>query len=215
MRYAFGVSACLALLALARSYGIDLRVAGFASMVFFVVLVPVLLFSRLTEVAPNPVLKWPAVVMLWASVMICIACWLCLFTSVFWKVPLDLRSWLLATNSTNSTSVAIGRPSQGTTQQPAATFESVVVPVVSIHVGGDDSKQDRFVYDAPAGSTIKGYKIIERTKGGDAHYSAGLLTASKLEIDWSVHSHTVKALGIVVDTHTAALALDVEITLQK
>ena len=37
--------------------------------------------------------------------------------------------------------------------------------VVTIHVGGDDSKSNTFTYEAPAGEAIKNYKLIERSKG--------------------------------------------------
>lgn len=215
MRYALGISALLALLALARSWGIDLRVAGFASLVFFILLVPLLLFSQLTESVKDGPLKYPCLVMLWASILICIACWLSLFTSIFFSFPRDLSKWLLGGDNAPST-VEISRPPPKLAAQNPPKGETLRMPVVDVHVGGDDSKKDTFTYNAPPGYYIKSYKLIELTKGGDAAYSAKLSTPSTLEIVWSVQSKTVRGpFKIVVNTITAFLGLDVEITIQE
>lgn len=214
MRYALGISALLALLAIARSYGIDLRVAGFGSLVFFVLLIPILLFSQLAESTNKPLLKYPALVLLWASVCLCIASWVCLFGSVFFHRPLDLHSWLLGGENAPST-VEISRPPPILIPSSVPKVETLRMPVVRVHVGGDDSKHGSYSYQAPAAFSIKSYKLLELTKGGDTAYAATLSNPSTLRIDWSVHSKTVRGpFKIVVNTITAFLGLDVEITIQ-
>lgn len=91
-----------------------------------------------------------------------------------------------------------------------------VVKVVSIHVGGDDSKAGVFKYDAPEGYRIKDVKLRERSKGGDAHYSQKLVSPTHLEVSWSVKSRTVRGpFKMVVNTITAFLDLAAVITLEK
>ena len=87
--------------------------------------------------------------------------------------------------------------------------------VVLVHVGGDSSKSDTFAYEAPPGYTIKSYKLIERAKGGDAHYAAKQVSSRSLEVKWSVKSTTVRAFGMVVNTITSFLNLDIEVTLES
>ena len=88
--------------------------------------------------------------------------------------------------------------------------------MVNVHVGGDDSKSSTFKYVPPEGYTIKDYKLHERSKGGDAHYEAKLVTPTELEVTWSVKSRTVRGpFKMVIDTKTAFLDLDAEIALQQ
>jgi tetratricopeptide (TPR) repeat protein len=89
------------------------------------------------------------------------------------------------------------------------------VQVVSIHVGGNQSKTGTFKYDAPPGYRITNVRLRERSKGGDAHYSQKILKPTHLEIDWSVKSRVIKGpFNVPLNTITAFLTLDAEITLE-
>jgi hypothetical protein len=90
-----------------------------------------------------------------------------------------------------------------------------IVKVVTIHVGGDDSKADTFTYKPPVGYIIKSFRMIDRLRGGDADYHSSLISPTQLDISWSVKSRTVRGpFKMVIDTKTAFLDLDVEITLK-
>lgn len=89
----------------------------------------------------------------------------------------------------------------------------VSAQAVRDHVGGDDRHADTFVYTAPDGWSIRTFNVIELSKYGDATYSPRLVSPKRLEIPWQTQSRTVRTLGIVVDTKTASLNLDVTLTL--
>jgi Tfp pilus assembly protein PilF len=89
------------------------------------------------------------------------------------------------------------------------------VKVVSIHVGGNDSRSGTYKYDAPPGYRIKNVKLRERSKGGDARYSQKVLSPTHLEVGWSVKSRWIKGpFNMPINTITAFLTLDAEITLE-
>ena len=89
-----------------------------------------------------------------------------------------------------------------------------ITDAVSVHVGDDDSRGDTFRFEPPAGYHIKDFQIVEKSKFGDASYTAQL-TSGVLSIPWKASSHTKKALGVVVDTDTASLHLDVVVKLER
>jgi hypothetical protein len=119
------------------------------------------------------------------------------------------------TGATDTESTKGGSVSPSKADSTPAPDVVSVVKVVTIHVGGDDSKADTFTYKPPAGYIIKDFKMIERSRGGDADYHSGLISPTQLDINWSVKSRTVRGpFKMVIDTKTAFLDLDVEITLK-
>lgn len=94
----------------------------------------------------------------------------------------------------------------------AADCNTRTFPVANSHVGGDHSDGGTETFPPPAGCEISSWRFIERSKFGDASYSASLRRDGILLVQWHIHSSTVRGpFGIVVDTHTAALSLDVEV----
>ena len=101
-------------------------------------------------------------------------------------------------------------------EKTAAKNSVSTVKVVTIHVGGDESKSGTFNYVAPSGYIIKDFKLRERSKGGDAHYSPSLVSPTNLQVKWSVKSSTIRGpFKMLLNTITAFLDLDAEITLQE
>ncbi|MEW8041078.1 MAG: hypothetical protein AB2800_12905 [Candidatus Thiodiazotropha endolucinida] len=96
----------------------------------------------------------------------------------------------------------------------ASEARTVTVEVVRNHAGGDESFKDLFVYTAPQGLRITGYEVIEISKFGDASYTSKKVNDSRIEIAWETRSRTKKLAGIVVDTDTASLNLDIRVTLE-
>lgn len=94
-----------------------------------------------------------------------------------------------------------------------ADTKTEMLKVVSIHVGGNDSKAGTYEYHAPHGFRVTDIQLRERSKGGDAQYNVISKGPDEVRVHWSVRSRTVKALGIVVNTITAFLDLDMEVSL--
>ena len=98
---------------------------------------------------------------------------------------------------------------------PSLDTEEKVLQVVRVHAGKDDGQSDMFSYSPPAGYKIIDYSISEISKWGDASYTVQLAPDGTLHIPWRVQSRTVRVLGIVVDTKTANLDLDVRIKIKR
>jgi hypothetical protein len=99
----------------------------------------------------------------------------------------------------------------------AAPVEAKIerVQVVSIHVGGDDHKEDTFIYHPPTGFLIRDIQLHEVSKGGDAQYNVASKKPDEVKIHWRVASKTVRGpFKIVVNTITAFLTLDMTATLE-
>jgi hypothetical protein len=87
------------------------------------------------------------------------------------------------------------------------------LPVADSHVGNDDSDGGTVTFPSPSGCRIATWKFIELSKYGDASYSASMRTDGVLVVQWHIHSTRVRGpFKVVVDTHTAALHLAIEIT---
>src|SRR5205823_14510452 len=71
------------------------------------------------------------------------------------------------------------RPIASRTPAPSVEEKSLTVKVVNVHVGGDDSKHQTFIYEAPPGFTIKAFNLQENAKGGDAQYSANQISPTQ------------------------------------
>jgi hypothetical protein len=101
-------------------------------------------------------------------------------------------------------------------QGETPTTRTERIPVVQIHVGGDDSKSDVFTYTAPNGWEITDVKLHETTKGGNARYSIASRTDKEVKVAWSVQSETVRGpFHMLLNTITAFLGLEMTVVLQK
>ncbi len=100
--------------------------------------------------------------------------------------------------------------------QQDVTKDASELKIVSIHVGGDDSKSGVFKYDAPPGYRIADFSLIDRSKGGDAHYAISSQTGTHVEVNWSVKSHTIRGpFHTLLNTKTAFLTLDATVKLEQ
>jgi hypothetical protein len=98
----------------------------------------------------------------------------------------------------------------------AADCDPQRLPVANSHVGDDDSDGRTLEFRSPPGCRIVSWKFVELSKFGDASYSAELRPDGTLQVQWHIHSSTVRGpFQVVLDTHTAALQLDVELTFAK
>jgi hypothetical protein len=93
VKYALGVTGIVAAIAIVKSFGIDLRLAVFGTIVTFVLMVVLVIFAKFSTMAPHHFLR-PILVLVWSFLTLTIAAASLLFTSVFFKHPVDLQAWL-------------------------------------------------------------------------------------------------------------------------
>jgi hypothetical protein len=90
VKYALGIAGIAAAVAIAKTFVTDVRVAFFCVIVIFDLMMVVLVLAKLTEI--RPVLF----TLLWFSVVMLITVGSLLFSSVFFRWPVDVQFWLLA-----------------------------------------------------------------------------------------------------------------------
>jgi len=93
VKYALGVAGIVAAVAIVTSFGIDLRIAGFGAVITFVLMVALVVFAKISK-TPSGDLVVPARVMMWSFLVLLIATAVLLFSSVFFRWPIDLQEWL-------------------------------------------------------------------------------------------------------------------------
>ena len=95
VKYALGVAGIVAAISIITAFGIDLRIAALGTIVMFVLMVILVVFAKLSTTAPRHFLV-PILVMMWSFLVVMIATTALLFSSVFFKQPLDLQYWVTA-----------------------------------------------------------------------------------------------------------------------
>lgn len=95
MKYALAVLGLVAVVAIVALWRVKYEVAVFGAIIILGLMVPVLVFARLTKVAPKYFLT-PARVFMWAFVILTIAAGTCLFTAAAFKQPAALHELIFA-----------------------------------------------------------------------------------------------------------------------
>jgi hypothetical protein len=93
MKYALAVAGVLAVVAMVGAFKLSPQAAIVGSVVTLVLMVAMVIFARLTTVAPRNFLL-PVQVMLWAFLIVTVGTALLLFTSAFFQWPRGLREIL-------------------------------------------------------------------------------------------------------------------------
>jgi hypothetical protein len=93
LKYALAVTGIFAVIAIISSFSVDYRIAIFGIFVIIILMIIMVIFARISA-APSRTYAVPALVMTWFSLLLFMATSLLLFTSVFFKIPLDLKSLL-------------------------------------------------------------------------------------------------------------------------
>jgi hypothetical protein len=93
VRYALGVAGIVSVIAVVASFRVDPRIAVWGTVIIMVLMVGLVVFAKLTTTAKKHFLA-PALVLMWSFLGLLILTATLLFTSVFFKFPVDLRSWL-------------------------------------------------------------------------------------------------------------------------
>lgn len=117
MKYALAVLGLVAVVAIVSLWRVKYEVAIFGAVIILALMVPVLVFAKLTKVAPKHFLT-PTRVFMWAFVILTIVAGTCLFTAAAFKQPPALHELIFARS---------GPPVAIPQQQPNSPPEFVAV----------------------------------------------------------------------------------------
>jgi hypothetical protein len=106
MRYALGVAGILSVVSLVGALRIDWRIGLFGTIIMLLLMSTLVIFARASTLAPKH-LRTPAIVLIYAALVLVLSTAVALFTSVFWGYPLDLRLLLSASSGRAVMSVAV------------------------------------------------------------------------------------------------------------
>ncbi len=93
VKWALGIGGIASVIAIVKGFGLDLRVAGFGVPVMIVLMTALVVFARASTFAKES-LRWPALALTWFVLLLFMAISICLFSSVFFEWPVDLKYWL-------------------------------------------------------------------------------------------------------------------------
>ena len=166
VRYALGVAGIVAVVAIVSAFGIGYRVAFVGALLTLVLMVALVVFAKLTTTAPKHFLM-PVKVLMWSFLVLFIATALMMFTSVFFKVPVDLQEWIKPTAQ-----------AQGAVPATApATFDDL-----------ERVRSERLVKQAlekrEAGDYEAAWKLAGEAVGLQPHGAAALLAQEDVAMDW-------------------------------
>ena len=86
VKYALGVAGIVAVVAIVQAFRLDLKVAVFGTIVMFTFMVLLVVFAKLTTIAPKYILL-PVLVTMWAFLVLAIASACLLFSTTFFGIP--------------------------------------------------------------------------------------------------------------------------------
>lgn len=116
VKYALGVGGILATVALLYSFRIDPRVAFVGTIVVLVLMGVLVVFARMAALS-GARLHFPAMVFTWFVLLVFMATTIGIFTSVFFKVPVNLQYWLAPPSQTVSEWKADDNPTHSLLQR--------------------------------------------------------------------------------------------------
>jgi hypothetical protein len=168
IKYALGVAGIAGSVALILAFGLDLRTAAIGTVVMMLLMATLVVFVRLATIRRSR-LTAPALVLMWASVILVVTFAVLLLTGVFFQWPLRLAPWLssgLNSHRVESVIDSAGSAfSKATATQTAGYF--TLSPYRDFWVGDGDIKTDaRYAGDtvtsfagAYSGSYVTNYVI--------------------------------------------------------
>lgn len=106
LRFALAVAGIISLIAIVKSFGVDLRVAVFGTVVMLVLMTAVVVFAWLAKASPK-LFAVPILVFVWFSIVITICSAASLFGSVFFRWPVDLQNWLTGKSAQSTIAVTL------------------------------------------------------------------------------------------------------------
>lgn len=137
-KYALAVAGVVAAIAIIKSLSVDLRVAGFGTVIMLIMMAGFVVFARVAALGRGD-LRLPALVLTWFALALIIAISIVLFTSVLFKEPIDLQEWVKPhPEQLTVAGTALAPPPPATA---AATMAQAAHKQESAPQEGDDAKE--------------------------------------------------------------------------
>jgi hypothetical protein len=93
VKYALGIAGIVSVISIVAALGLDLRIAAFGTVIMIFLMTLLVIFAKLTAVTSRYFLL-PVLVLMWSSLILTIATASSLFSSVFFRWPVDLQYWI-------------------------------------------------------------------------------------------------------------------------
>jgi hypothetical protein len=93
VKYALGIAGIVALIAIIKALDISIMIAFWGTVVTLFLMFILFLLAKLSQ-SKTEVVKGPAIFLMWAIVILFILTVFCLFSSVFFRKPLNLTKWI-------------------------------------------------------------------------------------------------------------------------
>jgi hypothetical protein len=154
LKFALGITAICASLAVIKSFNLDFRIAVFGVVVMLILMTVLSVFARQLSMPARdvfPLAKFFA----WFCVSLVVATAIALFTSVFWNWPVPLSEKLFSASKSVQTNVEPKQTDQ-VAKEPAREGERASPTHSGIHAGGSSLKGQ--------GSQIAGRAVIKRVE---------------------------------------------------
>ena len=94
VKYALGVAGIISVIAIVAALKIDFRIAVFGTIIMLVLMVVLIIFAKLSE-APKKYFTIPIIIFMWFALFLTMITAIFLFTSIFFKYPLNLQYLIL------------------------------------------------------------------------------------------------------------------------
>jgi hypothetical protein len=165
VKYALGVAGIVSVIAIISAFRLDLRIAGFGTVITFVLMVTLVIFAKLTTIAPRHFVA-PVLVLMWSFLALTIFSALLLFSSVFFGRPIDLVGMLKPVFSGKVAALPAGAVLKvAYTSEPPAPNGSFAKPQLQFEILAKRKGEQNFSIlkngDALA-STVDDYLIAAR-----------------------------------------------------
>lgn len=175
VKYALGIAGIIAAIAIVKGFNLDLRIAGFGTIIMLIFMTVLVVFARLTKAAPGPFVV-PMVIFTWFAILMTMTVATLLLTSVFWQKPVDLQDWIAKTKTVQEPNKGLTQPLTGASNTGGTTDEA------GRSKGRDQGKRGRATppcmqIDASGKCTSCSFNVKQRDmagcagRGGPADYS--------------------------------------------
>lgn len=161
VKYALGVLGIVAAIVIVGVFQIDYRVAVLGVIITFALMVVLVVFAKLTQAAPKRFVV-PVLTLMWTFLLLTLATACLLFTSVFFKAPVDLQEWIKPTVIAPSASDLFVTLADRMPPLPATTKPHPELGVDIVARWGGASEFDRLPDGAELASEVDDYFILVR-----------------------------------------------------
>ncbi len=126
VKYALGIAGIVSVIAIVKEFNLDFRIAILGTIIMFFLMIILVIFAKLAT-STGSIFKWPILILTWFTLVITLASATLLFTSVFWRRPVDLQNWLQPTVTRVDVQGLVGRVDGNATINPGRDCTNVKI----------------------------------------------------------------------------------------